>query len=68
MSQIPAPGLTPKDKRTVLDALVTAIGHLHDQLAACVICRGQKPCPVCDERLDKIADYDNLAVRLRSGS
>ena len=60
--------LTPKDKRLVLAALVTAIGHLHDQLAACAACRDQKPCPVCEERRDQIAEYNALAIRLRSES
>ncbi len=70
MSQIPAPGLTPHDRRTVLDALVHAVAGLMDRNGACLHPGAATAgnCPACCERRDLIAEYNNLAARLRSGS
>ena len=58
--------LTPKDRRTVLNALVDATAHIHDRIAACPVCRGRKACPACEEALDRIAEYDGLGGRMRA--
>ena len=61
--------LTPKDQRTVLDALVHAVAGLMDRNGACLhpgATAGN--CPACWERRDKIAEYNALAARLRAGS
>ena len=66
MSQIPLPGLTPRDRRLVLAALVHAEALMSDRIAACpLVC--QVTCPACLEHFDKQNEYRDLAARLRGG-
>lgn len=60
--------LTPKDKRTLLDALVHAEALMSDRIAACPLCRGRQDCPYCKEALDKQNEYRDLAARMRAAS
>lgn len=58
--------LTPKDQRTVLDALIHATANMQDRVSACAGCGGTGSCEACGERFDKITEYDDLAARIRS--
>jgi hypothetical protein len=62
--------LTPRDRRLILSALAIAAAGLRGRAARCPDCETSpaRPCPVCDERLDRAAEFDALALRIGGGS
>ena len=57
--------LTPKDQRTVLDALTDAAALMSDWIVACpLVC--QVTCPACLERFDRRQVYRDLAARMQA--
>ena len=59
--------LTPKDKRTLLDALVHAEALMSDRIASCpLVC--QVSCPACLEHFERLQAYRDLAARMRAAS